>query len=158
VKFLMIFMLIENPIFSQSLKNIKIGEKYSGPQTIETTVGGYQGTLTISTLKDKTVYSLDFISKEAFLGRGYVQLIHIKVDQFFENIQSNYNITFDRTTWKHEELLTGNWTDMASCEKEGIIYIIASQISLKDKESKITFSLYSRELVAKGRKEDDKDF
>ena len=166
VRLILIFMLLENPIHAQSLKNIKIGDKYSGPRTIDTTVGGFEGKLTISTLKDQTVTTLYFISKNPIEGRGDVQLLHIQADRLIENIQSNYNVTFDRMTWKHQENLTGLWQDLSICEKEGIVYLIGctislqghSDIGLKDKESQIVFELYSKALSAKARIENDKDF
>jgi len=152
------FFLIVNPIFAQSLKNIKIGEKYSGPRNIETTVGGYEGKLTIITLKDETVSKLYFLSNEKVEDRSDIQLHHIKADRLLENISSNYNLIFNRTMWKHNENLTGNWHDIAYSEKEGIDYMLSSKISLMDQKSEITFILTSIELIDKGRKENDVDF
>ena len=82
--FLFLFILAANLVFSQSLKNISIGEKYTGPKDIETTVEYYNGTLTIDRLNDGTVYSFHFISKNVINSRSEMPLFISEADNQIE--------------------------------------------------------------------------
>jgi hypothetical protein len=139
-----------NPAFSQSLKNVKIGGKYSGPKSIETSVGGISGTLTIGSLKDGTVYSFHFVSNNTINNRTEIPLFISDADNFLKNMNKNFNISLDCKDWKHKEYSTGNWYDVATCSKDSASFLLSFTVNLNEHISSILLTITNQALSSKG--------
>jgi len=153
VMFLILFILSLSPVFPQNLKNITIGEKYAGSKSVETTVGGYSGTLTIGAMNDGTVYSFHFISRNVINSRAEMPLFISDADNFLKNINRDFKITLDCKYWKHREFTKGNLYDVATCSKDGTSFLVSFSVNLYENFSTILFTVTNEELSKKGANE-----
>jgi hypothetical protein len=153
VIFLFILTLSENPVFSQSYNNVTIGAKYSGPKTVETTLGGYSGTLTIGSLNDGTVYSFHFISNNIINNRSEIPFFIAEADKFLKETNKKYDISLDCKYWKHKEFSKGNWYDVATCSKDSTSFLVTFSIDLNENNSTILLNITNEVLSNKGANE-----
>ncbi len=151
---LFLFILTTNPGFAQSLKNITIGGKYSGPKDIETTIGNYNGTLTIGRLNDGTVYSFHFISRNVINSRVELPRFINDADNFLEKVNQDYKITLDRKYWKHKEFTEGNIYDVATGSKDSVSFLVSFSVNVYENFSTILFTITNKELSSEGASED----
>ncbi len=153
VLFAIILIYSGNSVYSQSLKSITIGNKYAGPRNIETTVGDYNGTLTIGRLNDGTVYSFHFISKNALNSRNEIPHFISGADNFLDKISRDYEITLNSKYWKHREFQEGNMYDVATCSNDSISFLVSFSYSLYENFSTILFTVTHERLSKKGANE-----
>jgi len=149
LRFLIVIILLGNAVFSQSLKNVKIGEKYSGPKIVETSIGGINGTLTIGSLKDGIVYSFHFVSNNTINNRAEMPLFISDADNFLENVNRNFKISLDCKDWKHTEFSKGNWYDVATCSKDSTSFLVSFTVNLKENISSILLTVTNQVLSSK---------
>lgn len=153
VIFLILLILSGRPVLAQSFRNIAIGKKYAGPKSVETTVEGYSGTLTIGALNDGTVYSFHFISRNVINSRAEIPLFISEADNFLKNINKDFEITLDCKYWKHREFTEGNLYDVATCSKDGTSFLVSFSVTLYENFSTILFTVTNEELSKKGANE-----
>jgi hypothetical protein len=153
VIFLSLFTFPENPVFSQSHNNVTIGAKYSGPKTVETTLGGYSGTLTIGSLNDGTVYSFNFVSRNTINNRSEIPLFIADADRFLKDANKKYGISLDCTYWKHKEFSAGSWYDVATFSKDSTSFLVTFSIDLNENNSSVLLNITNEALSNKGARE-----
>ena len=139
-----------NIVLAQTLKNLTIGGKYTGPKSVETAIRGYNGTLTIGSLNDGTVHSFHFISRNVINNRTEIPLFISDADKFLENMNSDLNISFDRKYWTHHEFSQGNWYDVATFTKDSASYLVSFTVNLGENLSTILLTITNEEISAKG--------
>lgn len=142
-----------NLVFPQSMHNIKIGEKYTGPKDVETTIGGYSGTLTIGTLKNGTVHSFHFISRNVLNSRAEIPQFLSGADSFLNSVSMDFKIIPDRKYWKHRKFADGNLYDVATCSNDTISYLISFSYDVFENFSAILFTVTHKELSKRGADE-----
>ncbi len=148
--FLILFIFSVNIVFAQSLKNITIGKKYSGPKDVELTLGDYTGTLTIGSLNDGTVYSFHFISRNVLNSRAEIPQFIAGADNFLKNVSKDFKITPECKYWKHREFTEGNIYDFATASNDSTTFLVSFSVSLFENFSSIMFTVTNENLSKKG--------
>ncbi|SES84397.1 hypothetical protein SAMN05444285_102247 [Draconibacterium orientale] len=149
-----VLIMLGGSLFSgaQTLKGLTIGEKHNGTNEIVTTVGGYQGKITLYALKDSTIAGFHFISKEKVKDELEAMLLSKKADEFLQNIEANYKITFDRENWNGSNFYGGDIV-FCSSNKEGVEYSLQHAYTRSDNFSNIVFTMINTKLMNEIRTE-----